>query len=216
MTRKTQVSETTRALQKYNALSPMMKIIFSSEAQLRYANDKNFMPVLDDLAKADVLAHALLKFPFSTIAQAETVIRRSITPAVRKDKVLNYAASALAIGDSIVFRMAYTYGETYGSMKEFRALHPILTDAPTLQREIAFLKRINRTDFSMKNPQHSKHYKAWALSSPEAIHFDQRRKNYALAITNVMKETGVVFKRVPLPDYGIGRGYIKEVSRERS
>ena len=216
MTRKTQVSETTRALQKYNALSPMMKIIFSSEAQLRYATDKSFMPVLDDLVKADVLAHSLLKFPFETIAQAETLIRRTVTPLVRKDKVLNYAASGLAIGDSIVFRMAYTYGETYGSIKDFSALHPILTDAPTLQREIAFLKRINKTDFSMKNPQHSKHYKAWALASPEAIRFDQRRKNYALAITNIMKETGVVFKRIPLPYYGIGRAYIKETSRQRS
>ena len=216
MARKTHVSETTRALQKYNALSPMMKIIFSSDAQLRYADNKSFTPILDDLVKADELTHLLLRFPFTTAAQAETLIRRIVTPITRKDKVLNYTASALAIGDAIVFRMAYKHGEIYGSTKDFKPLHPIMADAQTLQREIAFLKRMNRTDFSMRNPQYSRHYKSWVSSSPIAVSFNQRRENYTLAMKDIMTEMGIVFKRVPLPCYGVGREFIKEASRQRN
>ena len=213
---KKQKTEAQILVQKYDALSPMMKIIFSSEAQLRNAVDQSLMPVLSDLTQADRLVNDLLKFPYNNPAQARSLIVHVVSPLVREDKILNYATNALVIGDAIVYRMAYAYGQLYQSMKDFSVVHPILTDSQELQRQIAFLKRMNRTAFSMKNPACSKYYKDWAASTPEGRGFNQRRENYTLALTSVLKEMGITFKQVPLPYTGVGRAFIKEKARERS
>jgi len=219
MTQTEQIEEKQKAqklIQKYDALSPMMKILFSSEAQLRYAQEKSFKPLLRDLGLADKLVRDLFKYPINTEAQAELMISKNLATLTGKDKILNYAANALAIGDAIVFRMAYAHGQLHPSMKGFDATHPYLVSSEELQRQIAFLKRMNRTPFTMKNPEYSKYYKKWILNTQNAANFDKRRKNFTLAITTLMHDWGIGFKSCPLPHTGVGRAFIKEKSRERS
>ncbi|MDY6408048.1 MAG: hypothetical protein SPL08_05060 [Pseudomonadota bacterium] len=219
MAKQKKLSESEKVIQKYDALSPMMKIIFSSEAQLRYAEDKSLTPILDELTHADKLAHTLLKWPFQMPAQAELHINsamRKYQNHQRKKNILTYTINALTIGDSIVSRMAYAHGQIFPSMKDFEIIHPILIDAPTLQRQIALLKRFNRTSFSIRNPQCSKYYRDWATSTASGRTFNQRKSIYVLALSSVLKEAGISFRKIPLPYIGIGRAFIKEVSRERS
>ena len=209
-------AEVTKLVKKYNALSPMMKIMFSSDAQLRNAVDGSLSPILEDLEKADQLVNFLLKLQIKNSSQARSLVVNAVNDEKRRDKILNYAINALAIGDSIVFRMAYAHGQLHPSMKDFAVVHPILTDAEDLQRQISFLKRMDKTPFNMKNPLHSKYYKEWAASTPKGKEFNQTRENYTLAMSDILKEMGIAFRRIPLPHIGIGRAYIKEVVRERS
>ena len=205
-----------KLLHAYNALSPMMKFIFSAEAQLRYAVDKSLKPIILDLLQADHLVSNIFKHPYNTEAQAELLITQTISSYKRKDKILNYAINALAIGDAIVFRMAYAHGQLHPSMVGFDVKHPYLVQSEELQQQIAFLKRMNRTPFTMNNPEYSKYYKKWILNTSNAINFDKRRKNYTIALTTVMHDLNIEFKRIPLPHTGVGRAFIKEKSRERS
>ncbi|MBR6411835.1 MAG: hypothetical protein IKS41_01580 [Alphaproteobacteria bacterium] len=215
MPRKTVCETSTRLMQKYNALSPMMKILFSADAQLRYAADGDLMPIMDDLLRTDRLSHSLLRYPISNSAQAELLINRAIAKIGRKDQLLNYTTNALTKGDAIVFRMAYSHGQNFTSMNDFNIVHPILTDAPTLQRQIALLKRFDRTLFSMRDPQYSQYYHAW-VKTPRGRAFEQRRQNYTLALKSVLAEQGIAYRKIPIPYTGIGREYIREVSRQRS
>ena len=215
MPRKTVCETGVRLMHKYNVLSPVMKILFSGDAKLRYAADKDLMPIMDDLIRADRLTYGLFRTFFSNSAQAEMMIRRTINTASRRGPVLNYTANAFAVANDIVYRMAYKHGTLFHSMNSFVVVHPLQSDPSTLQRGVAFLRRFDKTLFSMSNPEYSQYYHGW-IKTPQGQAFNQKRLNYTLALKVVMAEQGVTFRRVALPESGVGRAYIREISRQRS
>jgi len=204
-----------KSIRYYNSLSPMMKIVFSSQAQQKYAETKDINSFLIDLRIADVVTGHMLTFYFSSAAQAQTIVTRDIAPANNKKDVLTYTDNALSIGDSIVFRMVYAYKQNYGQVDDFRTQHPYLEDSQILQRQIALLKRYDRTPFSMLSPTYSAPYFEWIKRTSIGKTFHERRQSYATAIRCSIQDLGIERKRIALPHTGVGREFIREIYRER-